>query len=81
MKASVVASLVLSAALSAPVRAQQPSSRQRMRGPAVVVAASPPKIEVGDDVTFTARLRPDLAAEIRLAKPDSTALGPRIIGW
>lgn len=62
--------------------AAQQSSAKTMRGPALVISASSTKIELGDEVTFTARIRPDLSAEILGTKTEKEyGLGGRIIGW
>jgi hypothetical protein len=67
--------------LTAPLVAQ-PSSTKAVRGAAVTVAASTSKIDIGDEVTFTARIRLDLATNIQHARnADAFPLGPRIIGW
>ena len=60
----------------------QRSPTRAVRDPAVRVSASTTTIVVGDsDVTFTARLRPDVAVEIARAKGEDPLNGPRIIGW
>lgn len=76
-----VLSAALSAAVVASAAAQQPSVKQTHQPP-VVISASQSTFLVADEVTFTARIRPDLAAEIRRYKDDQDyPLGPRIIGW
>jgi hypothetical protein len=59
------------------------AARSRVNDPAVVVSMPAKKVWVTDTVTFTARIRPDLAATMRpvVYQDEMSQFTPHIIGW
>ena len=62
---------------------QAGARRLSLNAPAVIVTATPSVVSEMDDVTFTARIRPDLAATMRPTGHPSDPLlfEPHLIGW